>query len=266
MNRLPLLSLSWLGMVAVAALLVPFLALTPEQINLSAILTPPDSTLLLGGDELGRDITSRLLVGARLSLAVAVAVVALSALVGISVGLIAGLSGGRVDQFIMRLIDIVLAFPGLLLAIALAGMLGPGLDNLLLALVAVGWVGFARLTRAQVLTLRESDHVVAARALGSHSVFIARYHLLPLAAAPLIIEGTFGIAGAILAEAGLSFLGLGIQPPAPSWGSMIRDGARYLLVAPHYVMAPGITLLLVVLSINLLGDYLRDRFDVRSER
>lgn len=252
-----------IGLLLLVVMVSPWLPLQPELIQLDQILQTPRAGLWLGGDELGRSVVDRLLVGARLSLLVAVLVVALSALFGISVGLVAGYLGGRVDQVLMRLIDMVLAFPGLLLAIALAGMLGPGIDNLVLALIAVGWVGFARLTRAQVLSLRESEHVLAARSLGSSPVYIALRHLLPLAYAPLVIEATFGIAGAILAEASLSFLGLGIQPPAPSWGSMIRDGSRYMLVAPHYVLAPGIALLLVVLTVNLLGDRLRDRLDIR---
>ncbi|RLA06326.1 MAG: ABC transporter permease [Gammaproteobacteria bacterium] len=252
-----------IGAALLLVMVSPWFALQSEQINLNQILSPPSMHLLLGGDELGRSIGERLLVGARLSLLVAVVVVAFSAVLGISVGLVAGYLGGWVDQVIVRVIDVVLAFPGLLLAIALAGMLGPGIDNLVLALITVGWVGFARLTRAQVLSLRESDHVQAARALGSGAIFIMSRHLLPLAYAPLVIEATFGLAGAVLAEASLSFLGLGIQPPSPTWGSMIRDGARYMLVAPHYVLAPGAALLLVVLTVNLIGDNLRDRLDIR---
>ena len=252
------------GLLLLILAATPVMNLQPDLIQLDHILLTPGGELWLGGDELGRSIAQRLLLGARLSLMVALVVVTISALFGISVGLLAGYLGGWVDQLIMRIIDVVLAFPGLLLAIALAGLLGPGIDNLMLALVAVGWVGFARLTRAQVLSLREADHVQAGHALGSGGFFIARFHLLPLIAAPLIIEATFGIAGAVLAEAGLSFLGLGIQPPAPSWGSMIRDGARYMLVAPHYVLAPGSALLMVVLAVNLVGDRLRDRLDIRS--
>ena len=252
------------GLLLLILAATPVMNLQPDLIQLDHILLTPGGELWLGGDELGRSIAQRLLLGARLSLMVALVVVTISALFGISVGLLAGYLGGWVDQLIMRIIDVVLAFPGLLLAIALAGLLGPGIDNLMLALVAVGWVGFARLTRAQVLSLREADHVQAGHALGSGGFFIARFHLLPLIAAPLIIEATFGIAGAVLAEAGLSFLGLGIQPPAPSWGSMIRDGARYMLVAPHYVLAPGSALLMVVLAVNLVGDRLRDRLDIRG--
>jgi peptide/nickel transport system permease protein len=161
---------------------------------------------------------------------------------------------------------VFLAFPGILLAIALAGVLGPGLGNVVLALAAVGWVGFARLTRAQVMSLRSRDHVLAARALAVSPAHILARHLLPLAAAPLIIEATFGVAAIIVAEAGLSFLGLGVQPPQASWGSMIRDGVAYMLVAPHLVIAPGLALALVVLAVNLAGDWLRDRLDVRTRR
>jgi peptide/nickel transport system permease protein len=172
--------------------------------------------------------------------------------------------GGIADQLLVRIIDIFLAFPGILLAIALAGVMGPGIENVVLALSLVGWVGYARLARAQVLSLKHRDHVVAARALGTGHVRILLRHLLPLAAAPLIVEATFGVAGMVIAEAGLSFLGLGVQPPEASWGSMIRDGSRYMLVAPHLVLAPGIAVFLVVLAVNLLGDRLRDRMDVRS--
>jgi peptide/nickel transport system permease protein len=164
---------------------------------------------------------------------------------------------------IVQVIDIFLAFPGILLAIALAGLLGPGIDNVVMALAVVGWVGYARLSRAQVLSLKHREHVMAAESLGSARVRIMIRHLLPLMAAPLIIEATFGVAAVVIAEAGLSFLGLGVQPPGASWGAMIRDGTRYMLVAPHLVLAPGAAICAVVLSVNLLGDSLRDRLDKR---
>jgi peptide/nickel transport system permease protein len=165
-------------------------------------------------------------------------------------------------------VDILLAFPGLLLAIALAGVLGPGIENVILALGLTGWVGYARLARSQVLSLKQADHVIAAHAIGASTWRIMTRHLLPLVTAPLIVEASFGVAGAIVAEAGLSFLGLGVQPPAASWGSMIRDGTRYMLVAPHVVIVPGLAMMLVVLAANLFGDWLRDWLDVkdRSER
>jgi peptide/nickel transport system permease protein len=185
-------------------------------------------------------------VGARIAFLVGFGVVALSALVGVLVGGISAFAGGWVDLVLVRLIDVFLAFPGILLAIALAGILGPGIDNLIIALSVTGWVGYARLTRAQILALKERDHVTAARALGVGPGRILFRHLLPLALAPLIVEATFGIAGVVVAEAGLSFLGLGVQPPQASWGSMIRDGVGYMLVAPHLVIAPGIAIAWVV--------------------
>jgi len=260
---LPVASLLLWALVAVAG---PWLSLAPDRIDLSGILAPPGWGSPLGNDDLGRPLLDRLLVGARTSFTVGLGVVALSLVLGTLVGGVAALAGGWVDTTLVRMIDVFLAFPGVLLAIALAGLLGPGIDNVIMALAAVGWVGYARLARSQILSLKQRDHVVAARALGAGFGRVLRYHLLPLAVAPLIVEATFGIAGAVIAEAGLSFLGLGVQPPQASWGSMIRDGVGYMLVAPHLVLAPGLALLSVVLCTNLAGDGLQDRLDVRSVR
>jgi peptide/nickel transport system permease protein len=238
--------------------------LHPAQIDLPQILAAPGPHQLLGNDDLGRPVLDRLIMGARTSFVVAVGVVLLSGVLGSLLGATSGYLGGLADQLLVRIIDIFLAFPGILLAIALAGVMGPGIENVVMALSLVGWVGYARLARAQVLSLKHRDHVAAAQALGTGHLRILLRHLLPLAAAPLIVEATFGIAGMVIAEAGLSFLGLGVQPPEASWGSMIRDGTRYMLVAPHLVLAPGIAVFLVVLAVNLLGDCLRDRMDVRS--
>lgn len=246
------------------ALLGPWLELKPNAIHLERILVPPTWEAWLGFDDLGRPLWDRLVVGARTSFLVAVGVVSSAAFVGTLMGALSGYLGGWWDHINIRMMDIFLAFPGILLAIALAGVLGPGIDNVVLALAVVGWVGYARLARAQVLSLRRREHVQAAIALGGGIRRILWRHLLPLILAPLIVEVTFGIAGAVIAEASLSFLGLGVQPPAASWGSMIRDGTRYLLVAPHMVLVPGVALMLVVLAINLLGDWLRDRLDVRQ--
>lgn len=249
---------------ALAAVCAPLLPLTPNLIDLPQILAPPSADCWLGADDLGRPIADRLLFSARTAFIIGIGVVAISASIGAALGGIGGYLGGWWDLILVRIIDIFLAFPGLLLAIAFAGLLGPGIGNLIIALTTVGWVGYARLTRAQVLSLRQRDHILAARALGvSHWRIISR-HLLPLALAPLIVEATFGISGAVLAEASLSFLGLGVQPPTASWGNMIRDGVAYLLVAPHLVIAPGVTLLFVVLAVNLAGDQLRDRLDIRG--
>jgi len=253
-----------LGSWALVALLGPLAGVEPNRVSLPDILARPGPGAWLGYDELGRPVWDRLVVGARTSLLVATSVVVLSAGVGALVGTLSAWLGGLWDHVMVRIIDIFLAFPGMLLAIALAGILGPGIDNVVVALAAVGWVGFARLARAQALSLKHREHVQAAIALGARTPRIVLRHLLPLLAAPLIVEGTFAVAGAIIAESGLSFLGLGVQPPAASWGSMIRDGTRYMLVAPHLLLAPGVALMLVVLSANLLGDRLRDRLDVRN--
>lgn len=248
------------------ALTGSFLPLAPDQIALDHILLPPSSEAWLGADDLGRSMAERVLAGAQTSFIVALWVVLVSTVIGTTIGMLSGYLGGRCDLFVVRIIDIFLAFPGILLAIALAGILGPGIENVVIALSVVGWVGYARLARAQVLSLKHREHVQAAIALGAGTGRIIFRHLLPLIMAPLIVEASFGIAGIVIAEAGLSFLGLGVQPPEASWGSMIRDGARYLLVAPHMVLVPGVALMLVVLSVNLLGDRLRDKLDVRNQK
>ncbi|MBI3773890.1 MAG: ABC transporter permease [Gammaproteobacteria bacterium] len=240
------------------------LGLDPNRIELDKILLTPGQVAWLGYDDLGRPIWDRLVDGAQTSFLVAVMVVSISVVLGTLIGTVSGYLGGWWDHVTVRIIDIFLAFPGILLAIALAGLLGPGTNNVVIALCVVGWVGFARLARAQVLTVKHRDHVVAARALGSNPARIILRHIIPLILAPLIVEATFAIAGVVIAEAGLSFLGMGVQPPEASWGSMIRDGARYLLVAPHMVLAPGVALMLIVLAVNLLGDALRDWMDVRA--
>ena len=257
----------WSGAVlllwAMLAVLAPWLPLQPEQISLPHILQPPTADNWLGADDLGRPVLDRLLMGARTSFWVACWVVGLSVIFGTLIGSVAAYLGGVWDRGLVLIVDIFMAFPGILLAIALAGLLGPGITNLVFALSLVGWVGYARLSRAQVLSVKQREHIVAARALGTRGPRILWRHLLPLISAPLLVEATFGVAAVVIAESGLSFLGLGVQPPAASWGSMIRDGVRYLLVAPHLVLAPGSALFVVVLSVNLLGDRLRDRLDVR---
>ncbi len=249
----------------ILAILGPWFPLEPNHIILPNILQPPSLSEWLGYDDLGRPVLDRLMMGARTSFFVAFGVITVSLTVGTLIGTISGWFGGYIDLIIVRIMDVFLAFPGILLAIALSGILGPGIENVVFALSVVGWVGFARITRAQTLSLKHREHVLAARALGASIPRILRYHIIPLLMAPLLIEATFGIAGIVIAEAGLSFLGLGVQPPAASWGSMIRDGTGYMLVAPHIVLAPGLTLLLVVLSVNMLGDKLRDKLDVKSQ-
>lgn len=249
------------GLIALSS---PWLPLKPNAIELPLILDSPSTYSLLGNDDLGRSVADRLIAGARTSFIVAFGVVSLSCLFGTLIGGFAAFRGGAADSVLVRVIDVFMAFPGILLAIALAGVMGPGIDNVIIALSVVGWVGYARLTRVQVLSLKQRDHVQAAHALGQSGSVIVIKHLLPLVVGPLIIEATFGVAGIVIAEAGLSFLGLGVQPPEASWGSMIKEGTRYMLVAPHLVLAPGVAILLVVLAINLLGDQLRDFLDVKT--
>ncbi len=248
----------------ILALLAGVLPLHPDQIALEKILQPPGLHEWFGCDDLGRNIGDRLIMGARTSLTVAFTVVILSLMIGTILGTMAAWHGGVYDRLLVMIIDLFIAFPGILLAIALAGLLGPGLMNAVIALSLVSWVGFARLARVQTLAVKQRDHITAARALGTPAHLIVGRHVLPLIMAPLIIEATFSFAGVVIAEAGLSFLGLGVQPPASSWGSMIRDGTAYMLIAPHMVLAPGFAILSLVICINLLGDHLRDRLDIRD--
>ena len=260
-NRLwMVILLAWLGL----ALLAVGVGEAAYQVDLQHLLAGPDLHSWLGYDQLGRPVWARLVLGAQTSLQVAAAVVVFSALLGTTIGVLAGYYGGGLDRFISAVIDVFLAFPGLLLAIGLAAVLGPGVENVIIALVVVGWVSYARLARAQTLSLRSREHVLAARALGASTPRILLHHVVPLLLAPLGVEATFGIAGAVISEAGLSFLGLGIQPPQDSWGSMIREGTRYMLVAPHLVIAPGVALMAVVLAANRLGDAWRDYLDIKT--
>jgi len=250
--------------LALAGAAAPLLAPDPYATDLGARLAPPRSAHALGQDSLGRDVLARVLHGARNSLAVGATVVALSLLVGVAIGAAAGYLGGWFDEAAARVIDVLLAFPGLLLAIALAAVLGPSLANVVLALSLLGWTGYARLARAEVAALRQREFVQAAEALGARPGRIVVCHLLPLAAPVLIVQATFGMAGAIVAEASLSFLGLGTPPPLASWGAMIDEGRPFLLVAPHVVVWPGLALAATVLALQLAGDGLLDLLDVRS--
>jgi peptide/nickel transport system permease protein len=238
----------------------------PSFQDLGHRLDGPSMTHLFGLDELGRDILARVLLGARVSLMVGLVVVGVSTIVGMSVGAVAGYYGGIVDHAIGRVMDVLMAFPGMLLAIALVAVLGPSLTNVVLALTVIGWVGYARLVRGQVLRAREFDYVTAARALGSSTLRVLVRHVLPTAIPPVLVQATLGMAGAMLSEAALSFLGLGVQPPTPSWGTMINGGRAHLLDAPHLTIFPGVFLAIVVLGFNFLGDGLRDAIDPRSKK
>jgi peptide/nickel transport system permease protein len=252
------------AIVIAAALAAPVvLPWDPAYQDLPNRLQGPTWQHWFGLDELGRDILARVLLGARVSLMVGIIVVGVSSSVGMVVGGVSGYYGGRIDQVIGRIMDVLMAFPGMLLAIALVAVLGPSLLNVVLALAVIGWVGYARLVRGQVLRAREFEYVTAAKTIGASTPRILVRHVLPSALPPLLVQATLGMAGAILSEAALSFLGLGVQPPTPSWGTMINGGRVHLLDAPHLTIFPGMLLAVVVLGFNFLGDGLRDAMDPR---
>jgi len=236
----------------------------PAQLDLAGRLLPPSHQHWFGTDELGRDILSRTIYGARISMTVAVSVVCLSLAIGVVAGLASGFYGGFTDTVLNIYVNnAFLALPGILLAIAFVAFVGPGLLNLVLALSISGWVGYARLIRAQVMAVKEREFVEAARALGASNLRVLCVHILPNIVQPVLVQAAIGMAGAVLAEATLSFLGLGIPPPAPSWGSMLNDARSHLFDAPHLTVFPAIAVMLAVLSFNFIGDALRDLLDPR---
>jgi peptide/nickel transport system permease protein len=258
-----LLTLALVAMALLAPQLAPF---DPSKQDTSRRLEAPSSEHPLGLDDLGRDILSRIVWGARVSLRVGFSVVLLASLIGVTLGAISGYFGGFIDSIVMRISDVLLAFPGILLAIALVAVLGPSLNNVILALATIGWVGYARLVRGQVLKVREMEFVTAAKALGAKSPRVILRHVLPNVINPVIVMATLGLAGAILSEAALSFLGLGVQPPTPSWGAMLTSGRRYIQDASHLAIYPGIAIMLAVMGLNFLGDGLIDALDPKYRK
>ncbi|ACT47636.1 ABC transporter permease [Methylotenera mobilis] len=258
------LSYSILALWLLAVLANNLLQFDANAIDLNVILQAPTTQHWFGADDLGRDIFARVLSGVEVSLWVALVVTVVTMAIGVFVGLLAGFYGGRLDAILMQITDVFLAFPGILLAIAFAAVLGPGLGNLILALCLTGWVSYARLTRGQTMSLRHRQHVQAAESLGAGVPRLLFRHILPLLASILVVEATYSLASVMIAEASLSFLGLGIQAPDASWGAMLRDAVRYMLIAPHYVLIVGGCLMSLILAINLGGDYLRDALDVRK--
>ena len=246
---------------ATADLIAPY---DPLKQDLYDSFAPPSAAHLLGTDDLGRDLLSRIIYGSRISLQAGVVSVGIALCSGVALGLLAGYAGGLVDQVVMRLMDMVLAFPTLVLALAITAALGPNLTNALIAIGIVSMPSFARLARAQTLGLRDIEFVEAARALGASPLRIVGRHILPSISAPLIVQASLSVAGAILAEASLSFLGLGTKPPAPAWGSMVSLGRGFLAMAPWIVFAPGAAIFLAVMGFNFLGDALRDWLDPRA--
>lgn len=254
-----------IGLFILGAVMAPWLVpYDPYEITLSEQLAPPSAEHLLGQDANGSDILSRLLYGARISLAVGVLVVVFSGSIGVLLGLFSGYYGGLLDTILMRLVDILLAFPGLLLAIALVAVLGPNINNVVVALTVLGWVSFARLVRGQVLSVKERNYVLAAKTSGQSDLRVMLVHVLPNVLSPVIVQATFGVASVIIAESSLSFLGLGVPPGTPSWGAMLSEGKQVLLDAPHVSIFPGLSIMLVVMAFNFLGNGLRDMFDPKT--
>ena len=266
MTRLSYIGISIAAAVIITAIFAQLIAThDPTAQDLALRFQSPSAEHWFGTDGLGRDVFSRVVYGTRISLEVGITVVLVSGVIGVFIGAIAGFYGGWVDKFLSGyLFNVFLAFPGLLLAIALVAFLGAGLGKLILALCVIGWVGYARVMRGQVLKVREYDFVMAARALGAGNMRILFTHILPNAIQPLIVQASLGMAGAVLSEASLSFLGLGIPPPAPSWGTMIEEARNYFSTYPHTLFFPGAAIALTVLAFNFIGDGLREYLDPKQ--
>lgn len=261
-NKTTLIGIIIISLFIIVAIFAPLIApYDPFKINLEERLQQPDLKHLCGTDNLGRDIFSRILHGARISLAVGTIATFLSLLIGFIFGSIGGYIGGKIDKTIIVLTDIMLAFPGLLLAIGIAVAVGPGLITLYIALATVGWAEFARLIRGVVLSIKEQDYIEAAKVVGASNLRIILVHILPNLFPVIIVVATLRVGSFILSEASLSFLGLGAQPPTPSWGSIVSTGSNFILTAPWFSIFPGLIIAIVVIGFNLLGDGLRDRLD-----
>ena len=247
------------------AVLAPYLAPhDPERVDLNQSLAGPDANFPMGTNKLGRCVMSQMICGARITLGAGALVVLTTAAIGMMMGIVSGYLGGLIDEMIMRFVDMMLALPGIILALIIAGLLGPGVFNLMLALAVTGWTGFARVVRSTVLSLKELAFIESARALGASNFYIIRVHIIPNCISPVIVLATFGMARAILAISALSFLGLGSQPPNFDWGSMLKESVMYMRTAPHLVVYPGLAIMISVLAFNFFGDGLRDYFDVKA--
>ncbi len=266
-NFLFIIGLIIVATMSIIALLAPYIApYDPTSLNVDAILQPPSPEHLLGTDSLGRDVFSRLVYGARVSLWVGFLAVGISACIGIVLGLVAGYFGGIIDEIIMRFVDIMLCFPSFFLILAVIAFLEPNLTNIMIVIGLTSWMGVARLVRAETLSLRTREFVLAAKLSGASLTRILFIHILPNGLAPVLVSATLGIASAILTESALSFLGLGVQPPTPSWGNMLMEGKDVLEIAPWLSIFPGLCILITVLGYNLLGETLRDILDPRNKK
>lgn len=268
-NKMAMLGLAILTILILGAVFAPWIADYDEVVikqDLVNKLQGPSAEHLFGTDEFGRDIFARMIWGARVSLRVGILAVGISIIVGGTLGAVAGYYGGKLDSVIMRIMDIFLAIPGILLAIAIVSALGPSIVNLMIAIGISSVPKYARIVRASVLSIRDQEFIEAARAIGANDFRIVLKHIIPNALAPVIVQGTLGVAGAILSTAGLSFIGLGIQPPAPEWGAMLSTGRAYLRYAWHVTTFPGLAIMITILALNLVGDGLRDALDPRLKQ
>ena len=259
MNKLTLFGGIVILFMLTMAILAPLLtSYDPTEIDIEDALVAPSHKHILGTDQLGRDIFSRMVFGARISLTIGFVAVGIAAVIGIALGSIAGYFGGRIDSIIMRFVDIMLCFPSFFLILAVVAIIGPNIYNIMIVIGFTSWMGMARLIRAEILSLKERDFVAAAKVLGANSTGIIVRHLIPNGIGPVLVSFVFGVAAAVLVEAGLSFLGLGIQPPTPSWGNILIEGKATLGVAWWLILFPGLAILITVLAFNLLGEGLRD--------
>ncbi|MCE5209827.1 MAG: ABC transporter permease [Chloroflexi bacterium] len=263
-NKFALIGLTILVFLALIAIFAPVVApYDPIKMDLNNSLQPPNSEHLLGTDKLGRDMLSRLIYGSRISLTIGFIVEGIALLLGVTLGAVAGYFGGIIDNIIMRIVDVVIAFPFLILAIAIVAIVGPSLTNMMLVLGCVVWIDYARIIRGMFLSLKEEEFVVAARVIGAKDSRIIFRHVLPSTMGVIIVQATFGIASAILSASSLSYLGMGAQPPTPEWGAMLSEARPYLRTLPMMTFAPGLAIMITVLAINFVGDALRDAFDPR---
>jgi len=265
-GRLPIIGLIIIILMLFMSVFANYIApYDPYEIDLPGRLSPPSKKHLLGTDDLGRDVLSRIIYGSRVSLKVGFLVIMISVVIGTSFGLVAGFFGGLVDEIIMRITDIFLAFPAMLLAIAVMAILGSSLNNVIIALSIVGWKTYARLARGQILVEKEKEYILSLKSVGFGSLRIIFRHILPNISVPIIVTATLGMASVIVQEAGLTFLGLGVQPPIPSWGGMLSEGHQYIIRAYHLTTFPGLAIMLTVLGFNFIGDGLRDALDPKMK-
>lgn len=266
-SRSSLYMTSFMLFAIILLLLAPFIApYDPVYVSMGERLKGISAEHVLGTDHLGRDVFSRILVGSQMTVGISILVLAISLCIGVPIGLLSGYLGGKVDRFFMRMVDAFMAFPDYIVAIILSGLLGPGMFNLVFAIVMVKWVGYARLARSTVLSEKQRDYITMAKINGLSSIGILRRHMIPHVVGNVMVLATLDVGKVILMIASLSYIGLGAQPPAPEWGAMLNEGKAFFYNAPHLMVIPGLAIMIVVLVSHLLGDFLRDRFDVKNQK